>query len=324
MALFLKDEFRNAGLMVCTVVVALGLLTGPAVGQPALEADGARLLAGAIDMHFHVDVPKPDGSMLQGDFSAIRRARSLGMRALVLKSHYDPTTILAYHLRLESPGFEVFGGLVLNRVVGGINSTAVDHMATQSKGNFGKVVWMPTELVVPVSQNSKLLPEVKEVVSIIAKHNLVLATGHLAPEDALRVLQEGRAQGVQHMIATHPMDGSAAPGDVVSNRRNPPMTIDQMIEAAKLGAIIEFDFRKILNGNGGEAAAIRKIGPEHCLIDQFWTKYVFDETVREYGNPETVGKFVEKMRSHGFSDRELDIMTKDNPARLLNLSVSAN
>jgi len=40
------------------------------------------------------------------------------MRGIVLKSHQDPTASLAYIVRKEVPGIEVFGGIALNRTVG--------------------------------------------------------------------------------------------------------------------------------------------------------------------------------------------------------------
>ncbi len=43
------------------------------------------------------------------------------MRGLVLKNHYQPTASLAYVVRKEVPGIEVFGGVDLNLSVGGMN-----------------------------------------------------------------------------------------------------------------------------------------------------------------------------------------------------------
>jgi hypothetical protein len=94
------------------------------------------------------------------------------------------------------------------------------------------------------------------------------------------------------------------------------MNMDQILEAAKLGAIIEFDFRNILSEGGVRADAIRKIGPERCLISEFWTA----KSPKEYAGLDGVGAFVEAMRARGFTDHELDLMFKDNPARLLGLA----
>jgi hypothetical protein len=270
-------------------------------------------------MHFHMDAPTQDGAHAQATIATVRLAQSRGMRGLVMKNHWEPTASLAYDLRLEVPGFELFGGIVMNRTNGGMNEAAVEYMATQIYGEPGKVVWMPAydseiesrtskepnKPFVAVSRNGELLPETKSVIAVIAKHNLILASGHIAPEEALLVFREGRKQGVQHLIATHAMDLAGK------------MNMEQMQESAKLGAIIEFDFRNVLDEGGRRADAIRKIGPEHCLISEFWTK---NSDPREYGGLDGVGAFAQAMRARGFTDHELDLMFKQNPAQLLGLS----
>lgn len=102
------------------------------------------------------------------------------------------------------PGIEVFGGIALNRSVGGINPAAVEHMVSVAGGR-GRVVWRPTfdsengvrragenRPFVSVARNGELLPEVREVIALIATHDLVLATGHSSPAEALLLLREGR------------------------------------------------------------------------------------------------------------------------------------
>jgi Family of unknown function (DUF6282) len=234
----------------------------------------------------------------------------------VIKDHNEPTAPLAYHLRPEFPGFALYGGFVLNLPNGGVNPAGVEFMATRIKGEPGRIVWMPagdTEKevresktpngpFVAVSKDGELLPEVKQVISIIAKHNLVLASGHIVPEDALMVFREAKRQGVQHMIATHAFDLAGK------------MTVEQMKEAAKLGAFIEFDFRNTLEG--GRMDAIRQVGPEFCFLSEFWTKA---GPPREYAGLDGVGAFAEVMRAHGFTDRELELMFKENPAKALGL-----
>ena len=314
------------GIVAIAVSTVLGLLQNPiagdAAGQSAQEADGARLLKGAIDMHFHMDPPVPNSTPgnEQAGIAKVRIAQARGLRALVIKDHNQPTAGLVYHLRLEIPDFLMYGGIVLNRPNGGINMAAVEFMATQIKGSPGKVVWMPagdTESEVKASKQPNrpfvsvtragdVLPEVKEVISLIAKHNLVLASGHILAVDALMVFREARSRGVQHMIATHAMD--------LAGR----MTIPQMQEAAKIGAIIEFDYRNVFDDGGVRLDAIRTIGPEHCLISEFWTNKP-GTTPREYAGLAGAGDWVAAMHKRGFTDRELDVMVKENPARLLGL-----
>jgi hypothetical protein len=159
---------------------------------------------------------------------------------------------------------------------------------------------------VRVARNGELLPEVREVVALIAKHRLVLATGHLAPAESLPLLVEARRQGVQHMVVTH------AANDPVL------MTVPQMQEAAKNGAFIEFVGGSLASADAKArmdrfADAIRKIGPEFCILSS---------DLGQRGNalpPDGFAEFIMALRSRGFSERETDLMAKRNPARLLGL-----
>src|SRR5690348_13686253 len=168
-----------------------------------------------IDIHVHSD---PDSSPRSIDaIDLARLAKSRGMRGLVLKNHYEPTASLAYVVRKEVPGIEIFGGIDLNRSVGGINPAAIERMVLM-KGGWGRVVWMPTfdaenqvrfskenRPFVSVSKDGQLLPEVKQVIALVAKHQLTLETGHSSPEEGLSIVREARRQGVQHMVITHAM-----------------------------------------------------------------------------------------------------------------------
>jgi len=274
------------------------------------------VLRGTIDIHVHSD---PDSRPRSIDaLDVAKLAHSKGMRGIVLKNHYDPTSGLAYLVRKEVPGLEVFGGIDLNLTVGGINPAAVAHM-TEVSGGWGRFVWMPTfdaenqvryskenRPFVRVSRNGELLPEVKEVLALVAKHRLVLATGHIAPEEALLLLDEARRQGVQHMVVTHAMNDPVL------------MTIPQMQQAAKLGAFIEFVGGSLATSDAAArmdrfAEAIRKIGPESCILSS---------DLGQRGNalpPDGFAAFISELRARGFSEQETDTMSKRNPARLLAL-----
>jgi NAD(P)-dependent dehydrogenase (short-subunit alcohol dehydrogenase family) len=285
-------------------------------GQGGGASEAARLLAGAIDIHVH---HLPDDRPRSIDaIDVAKLAASRGMRAIVLKNHYESTAGVAYLVRKVVPGVEVFGGIDLNLTVGGINPAAVEHM-TRVTGGWGRFVWMPTfdaenqvryskenRAFVRVAENGELLPAVKQVVALIAKHGLVLATGHSAPAEGLMLLREGRRQGVQHMVVTHAM--------------NPPvlMDISQMQEATKLGAFIEFVGGSLAAADAGAridrfADAIRKIGPEFCILSS---------DLGQMGNPlppDGFGAFLVALRARGLTEQEVDRMSKQNPARLLGL-----
>src|SRR5712692_6899886 len=197
----------------------------------------AQTLKGVVDIHAHCDPDELPRSIDAIDIAKLARDR--GMRGLVLKNHYAPTESVAFLVRKVVPGIEIFGGIALNRTVGGVNPAAVERM-TRVKGGWGRVVWMPTfdaenqvryskesRPFVPVSRNGALLPEVHEVLGLITKYKLTLATGHSSPEEDLMLIREARHLGVQSIVVTHAM--------------LPPvgMSVGQMREAASLGAYIE-------------------------------------------------------------------------------------
>ena len=306
---------RTIGIAFAALLVAFGLRPTPfgivARAQSSQQAaDGARLMRGAVDLHYHVDPG-------YADMGHLRAARAAGVRALILKNHYEPSAALVLLLRPEFPGLELYGGFVLNRSNGGNNVAGVAYMAgIGGEPKPGKIVWLPagdTERevkesrnpnrpFVAVSKNGQLLPEVKEIISIIAKNNLVLASGHVVPEDALLAFREAKAAGVKLLIATHA-------ADLVGK-----MTVEQMQEAARLGAYIEFDYRNTLEG--GRTEMIRKVGPEHCFVSEFWTR---NQAPKEYAGAAGVGAFAAEMKKRGFTDRELDMMFKANPAQAIGL-----
>ena len=151
-----------------------------------------------------------------------------------------------------------------------------------------------------------MLPAVKEVIGLIAKHGLVLATGHSASTEGLLLLREARRQGVQHMVVTHAMNAPVL------------MDVPQMQEAAKLGAFIEFVGGSLAAPDAGAridrfADAIRKIGPESCILSS---------DLGQAGNalpPDGFGAFLVALRAKGFTEQEVGRMSKQNPARLLGL-----
>ena len=286
------------------ILAALVLL----IAMPSM----AQTLDGAIDMHAHSD---PDGTPRSIDaIDLARLAKSRGMRAIVLKNHYEPTASLTYLVRKEVPGIEVFGGISLDLTVGGVNPAAVEWM-TKVKGGYGRVVWMPTydsehqvtssgqqRPFARVAKDGKLVPEVVQVISIVAKHNLVLETGHSSPAEALILIREAKRQGVQSILVTHAMNPAVG------------MSIPEMQEAARLGAYLEFVWVR----PGSDAAkqyvqAIRQVGPEFCVLSS---------DLGQAANPlhpDGLLALYQYLKSQGFSENEIDRMAKVNPAKLLGL-----
>ncbi|WP_135256819.1 DUF6282 family protein [Thermus caldilimi] len=191
------------------------------------------LVQGGYDLHVHV---APDLLPRKtDDLTLARRFRELGLKGFLLKSHFVPTGERAAVVRQAVPGVEVLGGLVLNHAVGGLNPLAVE-VAARSGARF---IWLPTVdaaneakevaglppgkrpqwaqlqtvfgeagLLPPpvglVDASGKLLPKVRAVLQVVARHGLVLATGHLSREEILRVVEAALEEGVRWVVVTHP------------------------------------------------------------------------------------------------------------------------
>jgi hypothetical protein len=296
--------------------VLLAASVGCTTAAQTTSGEAARLLEGAIDVHVH-SFPDSVPRSMDG-LQVSQLAKTMKMRGLVLKNHYDQTAGLAYMVRQQVAGLEVFGGIDLNLTQGGMNPAAVDHMAKVS-GGWGRFVWMSSSdsehnvrtrgqnrPSVQLSSNGELLPIVREVIGVIAKHNLVMATGHASPEEVLLLVREGRRQRLAHMIVTHPLSPSVG------------MSLDQMRAAAKEGALLEICGLSMVSTGAAarvrEAVeAIRTVGAEFIVLSS-------DLGARNDPRPpEGFGAFLVALSVAGVTDREIDVMAKRNPARLLDL-----
>ncbi|HEY5667048.1 MAG TPA: DUF6282 family protein [Gammaproteobacteria bacterium] len=305
------------------VLAAAVSFQGAANAQP----DEAPSLEGIIDLHAHV---APETGLLNfrrsvDAIEAAQLARISGMRGMVFKEHHTETASWAYLVSRVVPDIELFGGIVLNRAVGGINPVAVEAMAL-TRGRHGRVVYMPTidsaypndsPDAVRISANGALLPEVYAVLEVMARHDLSLSTGHASPAESLMLIRAAREAGIDKIYVQHPNHG----GIVIS--------MAMMKEMAGMGALIEI----VLSGQGltggGPAvidpvnpvmdygpqklADIRELGPENVVITS------------DLGQPGRVNHAASfqmalaVLEAEGFSQAEIDQMTRVNPARFLGL-----
>jgi hypothetical protein len=191
-----------------------------------------------MDTHVHT-APDVFGRALD-DVELAGLYKERGLEALVLKNHVVTTADRAWFARKHVEGLKVFGGIVLNSAVGGINPDAVNWM-WRMQGGFGRVVWFPTfdsdnhvkhfkdapEGIKIVDDQGTVLPEVRKVLKIATEKKLVVQTGHISPTEALAVIAAGRDMGVDRIVVTH------AQFEVVN------MSLEQMKQAASMGAKLE-------------------------------------------------------------------------------------
>jgi len=187
------------------------------------------LLLGAIDPHVHSG-PSIAARALD-HIELVKQASAAGFAAVVTKDHDYSGVMTAALITKHFPELKtkIYSSIVLNNVVGGFNPYAVEHTAAMG----GKIVWMPTLAAVnhlrwektsnwvhPASTNKMrsavgipvldgnraVRDDVKEVLDIIAKNDMVLASGHLHVSETWLVFEEAKRRGVNRIVLTHPED----------------------------------------------------------------------------------------------------------------------
>ena len=195
----------------------------PSDSEPSARA--RELVRGAYDLHVHVE---PDLAARRiDDLGLARRFAELGLAGFVLKSHYAPTAERAAVVRAAVPGVRILGSITLNAGVGGLNAQAVEIAA---RGG-ARIVWLPTvdsenearedgpkpakqpiwrviqDEFVAAGVAAEPVPvrgeRLAKVLDVVARHGLVLATGHLGPTEIPVVVDAALAAGVSAVVVTH-------------------------------------------------------------------------------------------------------------------------
>ena len=321
-----RGFIRAAGL-----VGALAFAGRAGAKMPALVTGDP--LSGVIDMHVHA---APDvASRSVHDIELARKAREAGMLGVVTKNHEFITNDRAYLARMAVPGIEVFGGITLNHAVGGINPVAVEKMI-QFTGNCGRVVWLPTHdaahhraffagnreaggIRVTDGTRGEVVPELRQVLRLVAAADIIFATGHVSPEEALAAVRAAAEEGVSKILVTHALQSPVE------------MTLDDMKRCVEKGAVIEHCYLSHLMGPQAAlnwmrawrhvsmdqfAEAIEALGPENNVIAT---------DLGQYMNPtpaDGMKAFILALMEKGITEGEIDLMARKNPARLLGLPES--
>ncbi len=323
-----KDGISRRGFLKAAGVIGAVTIAQKAMAQmPTLVA--ANPLVGTIDMHVHAG---PDtASRSVNDFELAQKAKELGMRGVVTKNHEFITNDRAYLVRQIIPGIEVFGGITLNESVGGINPEAVDLMI-KFTGGCGKIVWLPTHGsanhksffakkadaggIRVIDASGSVVPELRKVLKLIAKADIIFATGHVSGKEILASVKAAKQEGVRKVLVTHAMQ---SPGE---------LSIDDLKRCVEAGAFIEHCYLTYLMGPQAAlgwmkgwkhipieefAKAIKEVGAENCVIAT---------DLGQYMNPipaDGMKEFILALMSKGITQEQINLMAKKNPARLLGL-----
>lgn len=290
-----------------------------------LEKQARELLRGAVDFHIHTG---PDiYPRLLDDVQVARQAKRAGMKAVLIKSHVTISSDRA-SIAQSVTGFPVFGGVTLNWQVGGLNKYAVDCAAKLG----ARQVWMPTTHAayylkyvdhVPMfakampkdikgisilKEDGSLIPEIGPVLEAVARNGMILATGHLSPEEGLALVREAKRAGVEKIVVTHPAASFVN------------YSVDQMREALNSGATY---LEHVFNDCTPQVAhpippsalgdVIKAVGPEHSIMSTDSGQVVNPPPVK------VMTWYIREMLKYGLSAKAIRTMTATNPARILGL-----
>jgi Family of unknown function (DUF6282) len=282
-------------------------------------------IKGLIDFHTHA-APDIFGRAVDDDELAALAA-SRQMEAIVFKNHVTHTADRAWLVRKHVPGIKVFGGVTLNRAVGGLNPQAVEWM-WRMQGGHGRVVWFPTfdadnhvrrNGTAPsglrlVDERGAVLPEARAILKVCAAQRLVVQTGHASAEEALALIAAAREEGCDRVVVTH------AQFDVVG------MTLPQMKRAAAMGGKMELCALLMLTGPDSPlewmrhapripladtAARIKAVGAQH---------FVLGTDLGQTGNPtpaDGLQMFVTGLLAEGVTREQIQTMGREVPGALL-------
>jgi hypothetical protein len=290
--------------------------------RPDLE-----LLEGAIDIHTHT---APDLFPRQMDnIECAEQAKGKGMRAVVQKFHHGVSADRIYFVKREVAGIDVLGGIVLNNAVGGLNPYAVE---TAIKSG-ASIVWMPTissknhldqfgqpgfpamkqvrsirmkeKPITVFDEEGRLVPEIYDIVDLIADADIALATGHLSPPEVTAVLKVAKERGVKRLLVNHP--------EYIVNG-----SIEEQRAWARMGAFIEhlviFMMPAWHHYSPAQMAQMtREVGPEHVIMAT---------DLGQIHNPppvEGLRMFIQLMLENGIPYADVKRMVQDNPAALMGL-----
>lgn len=280
-------------------------------------------MKGVCDMHVHTN---PDLRLrAYDDFELADAAVRVGAKAIVIKSHLGFTVNRAYLTNRyveraygKDTGFTMYGGVVMNKVIGGVNPEAVEKGLKLG----AKVIWLPTQSAkrhlekmgqdpakgIELVRDGKVIPELEEVFRMVRDYNAVLATAHVSPEEAFTVVEAARNAGVEKIVITHPEWW------VVD------MSIEDQVRLVRdYDVILERCYAQNMGGGKYKSnlpdnlELIQTVGYEHVMVDT-------DGGQTENPHWElALEEYMQYLADHGIPMEHIDYMTKTIPYRLLGI-----
>lgn len=289
--------------------------------------DVRELLRGAIDVHIHAypDAVQRSQSMLE----VATDAAQLEFQAVVFKDHFTMTSGEAWLVErfveklceagLLKGKIKVFGGLVLNDEVGGLNPHAVEAALKYPNTKF---IWMPSfsaahhkrKFKQPggisiLSKDGGVVPEMEQILDMIMKaKGVCVSTSHLSAEEIFVLLEECRKRNIKTLV-DHPLQEAYK------------LTIDEMQRCAKLGTYIGIYNMGSLPSVYVPVCdpyemitVVKQVGAEHCVLASDLGQILLPTPIEGYI------QLVRILLALGIEPNEIKLMARDNAEKLLSLS----
>ncbi len=281
----------------------------------------------AIDIHMHVGPEPIPRKYTAQELVNVEKGKIAG---IVLKNHFYSTSPFIQEVR-DVKDIKLFGGIVLNNAVGGLNPEAI--YASSLLTDRPLMVWFPTinaenflrqskyeiapEWVnnknfqarkakevkpVMVTENRTLTKETINVLKVIKKCDSVLATGHIGWEESVLLINKALELGITKIVITHP----------IYQRIN--MSAEVQKTLARKGCFIEIPYSMY---------AIDKIPIAKIVkqIKEIGARYIILSS--DVGQPfspspsQALELFAELLKRNGISNADLIQMMVENPKKLI-------
>jgi len=269
-------------------------------------------LEDAVDLHVH---SAPDVDVRRfNDIELAQEAARAGMSAILIKSHQNSTVERAWLVSKWIPEIRVFGGIVLNETVGGLNPAAVRLAVTMG----AKQVWMPTRSarhhrryegldggISVLDEHGNLLPAVEQILEILRGSGCILGSGHLSQEETFALIGRARALGDITVIVTHP---EWAPTFY---------SLEQQKALAAHGTVM---FERCFVSTTHRCGFVPFETIERAIMDTGVENTVLSTDLGQPDTPppvEGMRQYAERLCGSGFSVDDVRRMMQANPARLL-------
>ncbi len=291
-------------------------------------------LRNAIDTHCH-SYPEIslDLQMSVEDSEAVRIAQGMGVRGMVIKSHFWPTIGKVYELQRLAPDMKLFSSVTLNPCVGGMEPWVIEAAAKQG----ASIIWMPTWSTVEavaagwkphhwkkelptlekyftsekgieiIDSRGKLTPKTVEVIRLVKEFDLALSTGHLSIRESQAVAEECQRINLHKLVFGHPLSTKVPPLEDLKAL----VSFGGFIEVCALSTITTTNITRLHPDHIVEV--MDAIGYQHFILssDGF--------TAGTPPAPEMLRMLIGMLVIREVPDSAIRTMVQENPAKLLGL-----